>query len=261
MWARHRPLSTAENGQRTPPEPAWQLTCGINLWGRVRGRIMPTLSEAPHGGEELEMKVCLGLVVLGLVLGDIRRRGARPDGDVLPDGRPADVHGPRGRVDRARGDGRRARRRGRNERNSGGFGATASAGSIGLPGQLLYVEVGGNGGFGSGPSPGAGGFNGGGAGGSGAGGGGGASDVRTSPAGTDTSLGSRQVVAGGGGGGTEGSGGGTRERTAERQVTETPRLGRERSNRPRRRRAGDADRHICRQRGHVRHRWRGRTRD
>ena len=88
----------------------------------------------------------------------------------------------------------------------GGSGARASAVLSVSPGQLLYVEVGGNGGSGAGS--GAGGFNGGGNGGSGAGGGGGASDVRTTPIGTSTSPASRLIVAGGGGGGASGAGGG-----------------------------------------------------
>ncbi len=65
-----------------------------------------------------------------------------------------------------------------------------------IPGETLYVEVGGPGGdsgFGGG-----GGFNGGGA---GAGGGGGASDVRTSPVAAGLSPDDRLIVAGGGGGG------------------------------------------------------------
>jgi Glycine rich protein len=74
------------------------------------------------------------------------------------------------------------------------------------PGQLLYVEVGGEGGGGSGPvNPG--GFNGGGA---GAGGGGGATDVRTAPRSAGLFPDTRLIVAAGGGGsgsfGTEGAG-------------------------------------------------------
>jgi glycine rich protein len=88
----------------------------------------------------------------------------------------------------------------------GGFGARASADLSVSPGQVLYVEVGGN--AGSGLGSGAGGFNGGGAGGSGSGGGGGASDVRTSPMVASGSLASRLIVAGGGGGGASGAGGG-----------------------------------------------------
>jgi hypothetical protein len=87
----------------------------------------------------------------------------------------------------------------------GGFGGELSASLAVSPGQVLYVEVGGNGGSGSGS--GAGGFNGGGKGGTGAGGGGGASDVRTVPQGESTSLASRVIVAGGGGGGATAPGG------------------------------------------------------
>ncbi len=79
---------------------------------------------------------------------------------------------------------------------SGGFGAVATADLPVSPGEVLYVEVGGNGGLFTG------GFNGGGQGGySGyGGGGGGASDVRTIPASRSDSLASRLVVAGAGGG-------------------------------------------------------------
>ena len=87
----------------------------------------------------------------------------------------------------------------------GGFGGESSASLAVSPGQVLYVEVGGNGGSGSGS--GAGGFNGGGKGGTGAGGGAGASDVRTAPLGESTSLASRLIVAGGGGGGATAPGG------------------------------------------------------
>ena len=63
-------------------------------------------------------------------------------------------------------------------------------------GQVLYVEVGGEGGGGSGPlNPG--GFNGGG---EGAGGGGGASDIRTNPRSEGLSPDTRVIVAAGGGG-------------------------------------------------------------
>src|SRR5205085_5196489 len=62
-----------------------------------------------------------------------------------------------------------------------------------IPGQLLYVEVGGNG-----ATSGGAGFNGGGAGGGGSfdpgGGGGGATDVRTAPRSAGNTLASRQVV-------------------------------------------------------------------
>lgn len=85
----------------------------------------------------------------------------------------------------------------------GGFGAIASADIAVTPGQVLYVEVAGNGASGS--NGGAGGFNGGGAGGaaisSNGGGGGGASDVRLGPRSAGTSIFSRLIVAGGGGGG------------------------------------------------------------
>jgi Glycine rich protein len=74
------------------------------------------------------------------------------------------------------------------------------------PGQVLYVEVGGEGGGGSGPAN-PGGFNGGG---EGAGGGGGASDVRTAPRSAGLFPDTRLIVAGGGGGsgsfGSEGAG-------------------------------------------------------
>ena len=79
-----------------------------------------------------------------------------------------------------------------------GHGGDVTATLTVTPGQLLYVEVGGNG------SGTAGGFNGGGAAGGGSAlGGGGASDVRTAPAsaGATSSLASRQVIAAGGGGG------------------------------------------------------------
>lgn len=81
----------------------------------------------------------------------------------------------------------------------GGYGALVSADLSVTPGQVLYLEVGGNGvGI-------AGGFNGGGAGGDGAyedgGGGGGASDIRLAPRAAGTSLTLRLLVAGGGGGG------------------------------------------------------------
>lgn len=94
---------------------------------------------------------------------------------------------------------------------SGGFGAVVSGEIAVTAGEMLHVEVGGNG---SGYT---GGFNGGASGSGssgGAGGGGGASDVRTCsvypsscPDGSGTSLGSRLLVAGGGGGGG-GEGGG-----------------------------------------------------
>jgi hypothetical protein len=84
----------------------------------------------------------------------------------------------------------------------GGFGANVTADQPVIPGQVLYVEVAGNGG----DSPlngvtdsGAGGFNGGGSGAIEGGGGGGASDLRMLPIAAG-SLGSRLVVAAGGGG-------------------------------------------------------------
>ncbi len=84
----------------------------------------------------------------------------------------------------------------------GGFGAVATGTLAVTPGQILFVEVGGNGG-----SLGAsvGGFNGGGTGenrGIAGGGGGGGTDLRTiSTAGVGNSLTSRLLIAGGGGGG------------------------------------------------------------
>jgi hypothetical protein len=101
---------------------------------------------------------------------------------------------------------------------AGGFGALATSDVSVTPGQVLYIEVGGNGSDGCckegmGPGPGGeGGFNGGGAGGTGGpggGGGGGASDVRTMPLTATGSLGSRLVVAAGGGGGGAPASGGT----------------------------------------------------
>jgi hypothetical protein len=97
---------------------------------------------------------------------------------------------------------------------SGGFGAIATADVPVTPGQVLYIDVAGNGGDGSGTTAGKAGVNGGaasgagtGAGGAGGGGGGGgASDVRTLPlsAGAPASLASRLIVAAGGGGGSAG---------------------------------------------------------
>lgn len=108
----------------------------------------------------------------------------------------------------------------------GGTGATVIATLAVTPGEILYAEVGGNGGNGDLTGLGLGGVNGGGSGGEiafiaaapSAGGGGGASDVRTvraCPAGTQVcassaaSLASRLVVAGGGGGGGGGGLGGS----------------------------------------------------
>jgi hypothetical protein len=87
------------------------------------------------------------------------------------------------------------------EGGAGGFGATATADLTVARGEVLYVEV-----AGDGTSAGGGGFNGGGAGGavgscSGGGGGGGASDVRTLPLSDSATLSSRAVTAAGGGGG------------------------------------------------------------
>jgi hypothetical protein len=96
---------------------------------------------------------------------------------------------------------------------AGGFGASVSVTKAVTPGDVLYVEVGGNG-TSNDAADATGGFNGGGSGsaygGAGSGGGGGASDVRTvscsSPCDTNdsTSLASRVLIAGGGGGGGTG---------------------------------------------------------
>ena len=88
----------------------------------------------------------------------------------------------------------------------GGQGAVASGKLPVTPGQVLFIEVGGNGASGSNPT---GGFNGGAGGGTDGGipggGGGGATDIRTistaAGGGTNPSLNSRLLVAGGGGGG------------------------------------------------------------
>jgi hypothetical protein len=85
---------------------------------------------------------------------------------------------------------------------AGGFGGRVTGDVSVTPGEVLYVEVGGNG------SGAAGGFNGGAAGGGSCksgGGGGGASDVRASPLSAGGSLGSRLLVAAGGGGGGGGA--------------------------------------------------------
>jgi hypothetical protein len=120
----------------------------------------------------------------------------------------------------------------------GGFGARVGADLAVTPGQILFIEVGGNGGNGLGFLGGDGGFNGGGgesvaseSSGSGGGGGGGASDVRLISRAQGGTLDSRLLIAGGGGGsggagfgaagaaagqdaaaggGSEGGGGGTR---------------------------------------------------
>lgn len=68
-----------------------------------------------------------------------------------------------------------------------------------IPGQTLYLEVGGNGQTAA--EGGGGGFNGGAAGGNGAGGGGGASDIRLSPRSEGLAVDTRLVLAAGGGGG------------------------------------------------------------
>jgi hypothetical protein len=85
---------------------------------------------------------------------------------------------------------------------AGSFGGTATADLAVNPGEVLYVEVGGNGTSPGGFFSGGAGANGGGAGGGhGAGGGGGASDVRTSPSSVAlTDSDTRLIVAGGGGG-------------------------------------------------------------
>jgi hypothetical protein len=91
----------------------------------------------------------------------------------------------------------------------GGFGAIAQADLSVTSGEVLYVEVAGNGSPGdSAGAPGKAGFGGGGTGGPGAGGGGGASDVRTVSAALSGSFSSRLIVAGGGGGGAGSPGGG-----------------------------------------------------
>jgi hypothetical protein len=102
---------------------------------------------------------------------------------------------------------------------SPGFGATATGDLQVSPLQLLFVEVGGNGGAATGSTGGTGGFNGGAAGGSsgdtggpGGGGGGGASDVRLVQRSVGNTLESRLITAGGGGGvggGAEGGPGGS----------------------------------------------------
>jgi hypothetical protein len=90
---------------------------------------------------------------------------------------------------------------GSNSATFGGVGARATADIPVTPEQPLYVEVGGQGGYGQAVGGGVGGFNGGGPGGhSRAGGGGGASDVRTISRTDAGSRASRLVVAAGGGG-------------------------------------------------------------
>jgi hypothetical protein len=92
---------------------------------------------------------------------------------------------------------------------AGGFGATATADIPVTAGQVLFIEVAGNGSAAVLGASGTAGFNGGGAGGAsgdatlgaGGGGGGGATDIRTTPPGDAGTLGSRLIIAGGGGGG------------------------------------------------------------
>lgn len=85
----------------------------------------------------------------------------------------------------------------------GGYGAVVSGSFPVVPGQTLYIEVGGNGEPGG--EGGAGGFNGGGDGGESpfgsGGGGGGATDIRTGPIAAGVSVFARLMVAAGGGGG------------------------------------------------------------
>lgn len=80
----------------------------------------------------------------------------------------------------------------------GGFGAKVSGTLAATPGQVLYLQVGGNGQSGAAPNAG------------GGGGGGGASDVRTASASAGlTPTDPRRLVAGGGGGSGRGAGSGT----------------------------------------------------
>jgi len=81
----------------------------------------------------------------------------------------------------------------------GGVAAEVIGGFAVTPGQVLYVEVGGNGQDGG--EGGAGGFNGGAAGAAGAGGGGGASDIRLLPRSAGLGSDTRLAIAAGGGGG------------------------------------------------------------
>ena len=99
----------------------------------------------------------------------------------------------------------------------GGFGAIATADVSVTPGQVLYIEVAGNGSGPSGATAGKLGVNGGGTGGDGSGvlsaggggGGGGASDIRTLPvSGGALSLATRLITAAGGGGGSGAGGNG-----------------------------------------------------
>lgn len=97
--------------------------------------------------------------------------------------------------------------RGGKSGEAGGIGARVEGDLAVKPGEVLYVEVGGEGGSGGPLSPG--GFNGGG---EGAGGGGGASDIRTASRSAGLFPDTRLIVAGGGGGsgsfGSEGAGAG-----------------------------------------------------
>jgi hypothetical protein len=95
----------------------------------------------------------------------------------------------------------------------GGFGARATADLAVTPGQVLYVEVAGNGGDASGATAGPAGINGGAVGGSsgditypGGGGGGGASDIRSLPMFAGASSLVSRLIAAAGGGGASGSG-------------------------------------------------------
>ncbi|MDX6699490.1 MAG: hypothetical protein QOE65_2887 [Solirubrobacteraceae bacterium] len=92
---------------------------------------------------------------------------------------------------------------------AGGFGARATADLAVTPGQVLYIEVAGNGGDAPPGTGGTAGVNGGGTGhgggGGGGAGGGGASDVRGLPASAGSSLMSRFIIAAGGGGGAAGA--------------------------------------------------------
>src|ERR1700733_4695506 len=143
--------------------------------------------------EELDMKVRLGLVCTVLCWAMFAGQALGQTVTFFPTGGQQTLAVPAG-VSAGHGTA------------GGGCGARASPDLSVSPGQVLYVEVGGN--ASSGLGSGAGGFNGGGAGGSGSGGGGGASDVRTSPMVASGSLASRLIVAGGGGGGASGAGGG-----------------------------------------------------
>jgi hypothetical protein len=97
---------------------------------------------------------------------------------------------------------------------TGGFGAIVTSDLGVTPGQVLYVEVGGNGADPTLSMSAMGGFNGGATGGAGTmlrggGGGGGATDLRTLPRSVAGSLTSRLIIAGGGGGGGGWAGPGT----------------------------------------------------